>query len=134
MPEPEKPIHYVDYASQPYVRFACDESNTDRYVWGGQTGDPKVHETGDGDRYTFDETKPTCEACVAKVAAKPKVDSAEVLAATRRLAARGHLPPGSDAAIDAGCKCPVIANARGKGVDGRFQYNLACPVHGDEPA
>lgn len=47
--------------------------------------------------------------------------------------------PGSDAAIKAGCTCPVLDNAHGKGYLGgvrnrdtgeiMFVYNLACPVH-----
>jgi hypothetical protein len=41
--------------------------------------------------------------------------------------------PGSDEAIKLGCKCPVIENHHGKGVqasDGlRFWYNADCPVH-----
>lgn len=48
--------------------------------------------------------------------------------------------PGSDAAIAAGCKCPVLDNARGKGAYGGnvkgdngevlFWMNESCPVHG----
>ena len=43
--------------------------------------------------------------------------------------------PGSDAAIKAGCACPVADNARGEGVvadkDGvpLFWMNAACPIH-----
>lgn len=46
--------------------------------------------------------------------------------------------PGSSEAIDLGCTCPVIDNARGKGYmggargkDGRavFVYAMDCPVH-----
>jgi hypothetical protein len=44
--------------------------------------------------------------------------------------------PGSDEAIDAGCTCPVLDNAHGKGykgIEGRFVYNLECPIHcGDD--
>lgn len=43
-------------------------------------------------------------------------------------------PPGSDAALALGCSCPVVDNARGRGVEGRgFTVNCACEVHG-EPA
>lgn len=46
-----------------------------------------------------------------------------------RLAGR-HSPPGSDAAIDAGCTCPVKDNARGAGLPGRlFWFSGDCPVH-----
>ena len=41
--------------------------------------------------------------------------------------------PGSDAAIAAGCLCPVLDNRRGQGVmgmTGMFVFNAACPVHG----
>jgi hypothetical protein len=42
--------------------------------------------------------------------------------------------PGSDAAIELGCTCPVKDNARGKGVptsDGPlFWMTEGCPVHG----
>ena len=40
--------------------------------------------------------------------------------------------PGSDAAIDAGCLCPVLDNAHGKGymcIPGVFVYTESCPVH-----
>lgn len=43
--------------------------------------------------------------------------------------------PGSDAAIEAGCTCPVLDNNHGagvgKGADGTplFWYNSGCPVH-----
>ena len=49
--------------------------------------------------------------------------------------------PGSSEAIDLGCTCPVIDNARGrgymggaKGKDGRtvFVYTEGCPVHHEE--
>lgn len=39
--------------------------------------------------------------------------------------------PGSDAALDAGCRCPVLDNGRGKGRgDGNFYVNADCPLHG----
>lgn len=50
--------------------------------------------------------------------------------------------PGSDAAIAAGCKCPVLDNGHGRGIpwpreDGldpneypSFYINLNCPIHG----
>jgi len=41
--------------------------------------------------------------------------------------------PGSDAALDAGCICPVLDNAHGRGVilDGRPQFWMVhgCPIH-----
>jgi hypothetical protein len=38
--------------------------------------------------------------------------------------------PGSDAAIVAGCTCPVIDNAYGRGDGcGNFWYTDGCPVH-----
>ena len=41
--------------------------------------------------------------------------------------------PGSEAAIDAGCLCPVLDNRHGKGYyagpDGVFIYNQGCPIH-----
>ena len=45
--------------------------------------------------------------------------------------------PGSDAAIAAGCRCPVMDNAHGRGMyedeDGRpvFVRRLDCPLHGE---
>lgn len=46
-----------------------------------------------------------------------------------RLAGR-HSPPGSDAAIDAGCTCPVKDNARGAGLPGGlFWFGGCCPLH-----
>lgn len=40
--------------------------------------------------------------------------------------------PGSDAAIDAGCKCPVMDNGYGKGfmgIEGYYVIAEGCPVH-----
>lgn len=46
--------------------------------------------------------------------------------------------PGSQEAVSAGCKCPVLDNGHGRGymggvvdADGRplFIYSAACPVH-----
>ena len=50
------------------------------------------------------------------------------------------LNPGSEEAIAAGCSCPVLDNARGKGYmggakdeDGNtiFVVSCVCPIHGD---
>jgi len=41
-------------------------------------------------------------------------------------------PPGSRAAIEAGCICPVIDNAHGRGyrdVEGIYIYTCGCPLH-----
>jgi hypothetical protein len=47
------------------------------------------------------------------------------------------MTPGSDEAIEAGCECPVLDNARGQGSgytgdDGQplFWISEACPLHG----
>lgn len=46
------------------------------------------------------------------------------------------LPPGSDLAVENGCTCPVIDNARGAGAgtgtDGQpmFWYSADCKLHG----
>jgi hypothetical protein len=38
--------------------------------------------------------------------------------------------PGSDVALEAGCTCFVLDNARGKGNSrGEFWYTVGCPVH-----
>lgn len=45
---------------------------------------------------------------------------------------RKTMNPGSDEAIDAGCKCPVLDNAHGKGymgIDGKFAVLDDCPLH-----
>jgi len=45
--------------------------------------------------------------------------------------------PGSDAAIAAGCTCPVMDNGRGRGymgVTGLFVYSTTCPVHAKREA
>ena len=40
-------------------------------------------------------------------------------------------PPGSDAAVAAGCTCPVFDNAKGKGLPGGMYWiNSGCPLHG----
>jgi hypothetical protein len=50
-------------------------------------------------------------------------------------------PPGSDAALAKGCKCPVLDNAHGKGVMGDGERNgwwitEDCPLHApkDKPS
>ncbi len=47
---------------------------------------------------------------------------------------RAELTPGSDAAWNHGCTCPVVDNARGRGVElsaGTFFWiNASCPIHG----
>ena len=43
------------------------------------------------------------------------------------------LRPGSDEAIAAGCKCPVLDNAHGKGwlgMGGVYVMREDCPIHG----
>lgn len=43
------------------------------------------------------------------------------------------LNPRSEAALKAGCRCPVMDNSHGKGylgMKGIFVQNLNCPVHG----
>lgn len=43
--------------------------------------------------------------------------------------------PGSDEAIEQGCKCPVLDNAHGRGVNRNgemFWFNAGCPLHGSE--
>ncbi len=43
-----------------------------------------------------------------------------------------HPNPGSDAAIDAGCTCPVMDNSYGKGYyqqPGVFVFTEGCPLH-----
>lgn len=42
--------------------------------------------------------------------------------------------PGSEAAIDAGCTCPIFDNAHGRGYFGQagiYVINASCPLHGD---
>lgn len=44
-----------------------------------------------------------------------------------------RLDPGSDAAVEAGCLCPVMDNNRGRGYLGQpgvFVMNFYCPLHG----
>ena len=44
-----------------------------------------------------------------------------------------RLDPGSDAAVAAGCRCPVMDNARGRGYLGQpgvFVMMADCPLHG----
>ena len=45
--------------------------------------------------------------------------------------------PGSDEALTAGCKCPVLDNGHGTGSGwgpGKFWVNGDCPLHGGEAA
>ena len=45
------------------------------------------------------------------------------------------MSPGSDEAVAAGCLCPVLDNARGRGAwgsDGEIFWRVAdCPLHGE---
>ena len=44
--------------------------------------------------------------------------------------------PGSDEALDQGCRCPVIDNGHGNEKLGKtrgFWINAECPLHGDVP-
>lgn len=44
--------------------------------------------------------------------------------------------PGSNAAIEQGCECPVLDNGHGRGVlwqgERKFWINASCPLHGIE--
>lgn len=43
--------------------------------------------------------------------------------------------PGSDEAIEKGCKCPVLDNGHGrgwKGIEGKFVVSFECPLHGED--
>lgn len=45
------------------------------------------------------------------------------------------LPPGSDEALEAGCKCPVLDNNHGHGqygIEGRYVIGFDCPLHGSQ--
>lgn len=45
--------------------------------------------------------------------------------------------PGSDAALDLGCRCPVLDNAHGKGryaLGKDWWISENCPLHGRRPA
>ena len=37
--------------------------------------------------------------------------------------------PGSDAAVALDCKCPVMDNERGRGINGNFWITDGCPIH-----
>ena len=43
-------------------------------------------------------------------------------------------PPGSEEAIESGCRCPPLDNSHGKGYMGTDKYvmRLDCPLHGEE--
>lgn len=46
-----------------------------------------------------------------------------------------ELRPGSDEALAAGCRCPVLDNAHGRGwmgVDGAWVLSGDCPLHAHE--
>lgn len=49
--------------------------------------------------------------------------------------ADGDVPsPGSDEALDQGCRCPVLDNAHGRGYMGTDRYVTRpdCPLHGED--
>ena len=65
-----RPVHKISYASQPDVKFLCDESwSTPK--WGSeedkQTDDDDVHVADDDRHYTFEDTKVTCPECLKKL-------------------------------------------------------------------
>ena len=44
--------------------------------------------------------------------------------------------PGSDLAVENGCKCPIMDNSRGRGymgIEDQFWIAPQCPLHGDLP-
>ncbi len=44
-----------------------------------------------------------------------------------------NLPPGSDEAVEQGCTCPVMDNAKGKGLPGGMYWiDSICPLHSKE--
>lgn len=65
MSNQELVVHYVGYASQPYVRFTC--SNQDHYINVGENYQGNlpldVHRS-DGGCYTFNQDIVTCEECL----------------------------------------------------------------------
>lgn len=64
-----KPIHLSDFASQPDIRIACDQSWTTP-KWGSEeskwTGIPNVHMADDDRLYTFRVALVTCEKCISQ--------------------------------------------------------------------
>lgn len=65
-------IHLVSYASQPDLQIDCDQSWTtpagSEFAKTDEERKPGIFLTSDGRRYTFNETKVTCEACLARMA------------------------------------------------------------------
>lgn len=46
---------------------------------------------------------------------------------------QGHAP-GSDKALDAGCQCPVLDNAHGRGAGGMWWIGSDCKLHAGKDA
>lgn len=64
-----QPVHLSDWAQQPDVRIACDQSWTTP-AWGSEeetdTGTEGVYKADDGRLYTFDPARATCPACAVR--------------------------------------------------------------------
>lgn len=68
---------------------------------------------------------------------EPAVEGADALKDHGYQFASEKPNPGSDAALRAGCTCPVLDNAHGKGSGwgpDTFWVNAACPLHGNPAA
>lgn len=58
-----KPVHMVDYASQPNLRIRCDLSWTTPDLKSPSYPDG-IYQAADGRLYTFDESKISCGLCL----------------------------------------------------------------------
>jgi hypothetical protein len=61
----KKPVHMVDYSSQPDLRVRCDGSWTTPKFPQPEGLSGGVYGTADDRLYTFSEEKVTCELCIA---------------------------------------------------------------------
>lgn len=60
----QEPVHYVSYASQPYVRITCTGVEEYVYAGKGQDGLPAGVHKSDGGLYSFEREPVTCLKCL----------------------------------------------------------------------
>ena len=65
---------------------------------------------------------------------RARLIAAALAAAPEKVGIKSKPNPGSDEAIELGCKCPILDNAKGRGAyfgpPGSFIISSACPIHG----
>jgi hypothetical protein len=71
-----EPVHLSDWAQQPDIRIACDQSYTTP-KWNQSVDGTGVYLTEDGRRYAFEREHATCPGCIESADLRAKLATAE---------------------------------------------------------